>query len=501
MGRKATAIIGYVGFAALVMGCRQTSLDVPVPDPPRPHSQDAGAGDVMKPEAGLVVDAGPGEVGLDASFEDTGLDAALGPDAEVQDVAIPDAEPNVPCSPNQIDHVLKFGIDGVTFMPLSADGRLMGFSTRDRLSPLDLNSDYDAYVIDRLSGRVDLASIAANGGVPGQSRMLNMVGNGRYIVIGSSQPLVPGGIVNNAYLRDRVAGTTTWLSEFPRLLRTPYGRFQTDSTGGLLLFNILISRAPNPNTGVFVYRRGQPEVEPISVDNQGQLADGLNHLIDMTPDGRYVVFSSDSTVLSRISPSSDGRQIFLRDRLMGSTELVCTSSTGAACNRPTAGVGSMSDDGRYVAFISSATNLVSGQPANGLSALFMKDRWTGTVIAEPAAPAPVGLASVSDFALSPDGQHIVVSAGSGDVSGQDPSPCFWGARGFYVRNLTTQRGMRLSCPTAGPSSLFSVPTNGYLEWSGDGRFIGFYSDAEVTPGTLDDRWDAFVFHYCPSDRD
>ena len=77
----------------------------------------------------------------------------------------------------------------------------------------------------------------------------------------------------------------------------------------------------------------------------------------MTPDGRYVAFASYATDLT--SPGTDGEaNVFLRDRWLGTTTLVSTNADGTGGGNSYSDVPSISADGRYVAFESSATNLL-----------------------------------------------------------------------------------------------------------------------------------------------
>src|SRR5439155_25296092 len=98
-------------------------------------------------------------------------------------------------------------------------------------------------------------------------------------------------------------------------------------------------------------------------------------------DGRFValVSLSDNLVPGDTNSAAD---IFVRDRLTGTTERVSVSSTGAQANGNSGllnGMGgpSISADGRYVAFDSQASNLVKGD-TNGAIDVFVRDRLTGT---------------------------------------------------------------------------------------------------------------------------
>src|SRR5437763_1495954 len=94
---------------------------------------------------------------------------------------------------------------------------------------------------------------------------------------------------------------------------------------------------------------------------------GTGVALGMTPDGRYAVFTSTaSNLLAGNTPSGGHRDVYRYDRVTGTTVLVTRSGFSA----PYGGNGdsdlpSISADGRYVAFASSATNLLPGSSTAG----------------------------------------------------------------------------------------------------------------------------------------
>jgi dipeptidyl aminopeptidase/acylaminoacyl peptidase len=92
----------------------------------------------------------------------------------------------------------------------------------------------------------------------------------------------------------------------------------------------------------------------------------------ISADGRFVAFSTWATNFARV----DGQEVYLRDRLLGTTELV-SRSTGGAHGNGGSMMSALSADGRYVAFASGASNFVGGD-ANGTWDVFVRDRTLGT---------------------------------------------------------------------------------------------------------------------------
>jgi YD repeat-containing protein len=137
----------------------------------------------------------------------------------------------------------------------------------------------------------------------------------------------------------------------------------------------------DPGRGI-VYTFGKPAQpyqagvrERVSVSSEGVEADGASGAAVLSADGRWVAFESSAANL--VAGDSNGlKDIFRRDRVSGQTSRVSVDSAGgqadAACSAP-----AISGDGRHVAFHSAATNLVPGD-ANGKSDVFVRDLRKGT---------------------------------------------------------------------------------------------------------------------------
>src|SRR5262249_3071422 len=112
-------------------------------------------------------------------------------------------------------------------------------------------------------------------------------------------------------------------------------------------------------------------VELLSADATGGPTDAPAFDARISADGRYVVFVSAATDLV---PGDTNAQtdIFVRDRSTGATQRVSVSSAGAQANSGSTSP-AISADGRYVVFTSFATNLVAGD-TNGLTDVFLRDR-------------------------------------------------------------------------------------------------------------------------------
>ncbi|HAB17582.1 MAG TPA: hypothetical protein PLX89_18600 [Verrucomicrobiota bacterium] len=122
-------------------------------------------------------------------------------------------------------------------------------------------------------------------------------------------------------------------------------------------------------------------------------------------DGRHVVFTSlaDDLVAGDENGSGD---VFHRDRQTGQLHLVSMDRDEAGSGNGTSGQPIISADGRFAAFVSSATNLVVGD-TNGRPDVFRRDLTSGTTtLVSWAAVGTTEPGSVSEFAMSADGQRF-----------------------------------------------------------------------------------------------
>lgn len=133
----------------------------------------------------------------------------------------------------------------------------------------------------------------------------------------------------------------------------------------------LVQNDANNGADVFVFERATHAMELVSLSSSNQqVADGQFTDLDVSPDGRFVVFSSpNSFVPEDTGPTWD---VYLRDRSTGTTELVSVAVGGGGGNGASWDP-SISADGTHIAFTSVATNLVE-EPLTGFTAVYVRDR-------------------------------------------------------------------------------------------------------------------------------
>src|SRR5947209_5741595 len=120
-----------------------------------------------------------------------------------------------------------------------------------------------------------------------------------------------------------------------------------------------------------VWAAQNPSTKRVSVDSHGAQGNGGSNDPAISADGRFVAFGSvaSNLVAGDTNAVSD---VFVRDRKTGKTRRVSVDSHGAQGNGATF-LPAISADGRFVAFDSSASNLVAGD-TNAASDLFVRGR-------------------------------------------------------------------------------------------------------------------------------
>lgn len=273
------------------------------------------------------------------------------------------------------------------FPVVSDDGRFVAFrSGSSTLVANDINGTFDVFVRDRQLNMTELVSVDSDenqsfgDGVLGLPRRhLAITPDGRYVAFASiSRNLVPDDADNNydVFVRDRQLGTTEIVcidsdgNHTITFCREPSisdsGRYVAFST-----FAAWDTSDDNGTSDIYLRDRLANSTSRISTHTvaTGQ-PDGASFNPSLSADGRYVAFESASPNI--VTNDTNGKvDIFLRDRFFGFTRLVSTPTGGGQANGDST-LPTVSNDGRYVAFLSEATNLVSGD-TNGVADMFVKD--------------------------------------------------------------------------------------------------------------------------------
>ena len=205
-----------------------------------------------------------------------------------------------------------------------------------------------------------------------------------------------------------------------------------------------------------------------------------------------VVFMSDASTL--VPGDTNGvRDVFVRDRTLGVTELVSVASGGALANSSSA-PGAISDDGRFVAFGSFATNLVAGD-TNGSFDVFVHDRDTGTTERVSVTTGGIeGDGPSSGVAISGDGSVVAFFSSASNLVPGDTNV----VQDVFVHDRDTGVTERVSVSSdeeeVNSESSFSIQGDSSLpQLSFDGTMVSFDSDASnLVPGDGNVFSDSFV---------
>ncbi len=248
--------------------------------------------------------------------------------------------------------------------------------------------------------------------------------NNLLVINGSNSLPVVGAQKFNVFQRDRTNGITLLVSV--NLAGSGGGSGDSIPTavsddGRYALFESdatdLVANDTNGLTDVFLRDVWSNTTVLVSVRTNGFSGNGASRGSTMTPTGRYVAFTSTATNL--VANDTNGiADVFVRDLQTGITVL---ASVGAKATSSYSAIGSesadISADGRYVAFYTVATNLVPGVTNSG--EIFIRDLVASTTTwASAGAHTRLGSNAVSfNLALSADGNFVAYEACNNFVSG------------------------------------------------------------------------------------
>ncbi|MBI2928384.1 MAG: PD40 domain-containing protein [Verrucomicrobia bacterium] len=219
------------------------------------------------------------------------------------------------------------------------------------------------------------------------------------------------------------------------------------------------------------------EFQAVSVAAPGLASaagNGLSGASVVSADGRFVAFVSaaDNLVANDLSRSALGSylDVFVRGLATGKTTLVSVTPDGATSGNGHSVAASISADGRYVAFESEASNLVAND-TNGAADVFLRDLQTGTTVLVSANPAGApGNGASTNPTVTPDGHYVVFESAASDLVAGDTN----GLGDVFVRDLQTGVTTLVSASAAGEPGL---DASRWPVITPDGRYVAFESTA------------------------
>jgi Tol biopolymer transport system component len=325
---------------------------------------------------------------------------------------------------------------------ISGDGRFVAFSSKSgKLVTGDTNKTTDVFVWDRDTEITERVSVGSTGEqAEGISHPTSISPDGRFVVFNSDAP--------NLVENDGVP---------------------TNLEGAL---------------DVFVHDRETNETERISVNTQDDPAEFAPSFGGkITPDGRFVAFGSAAQNLDPLDTDIN-YDIFVRDRELGTTEMVSLKSTGEETMFFTLSP-SISADGRFVAF--DANDELTPDDTNRAADVFVRDRTLGTTtLVSVRTDGSVGAKGGVDPEITPDGRFVLFYSHSKLVAADTNRH-----GDAYLRDLQAGKTMLVSRNHRGRVG------NGHSfssDISADGRYVLFVSMAtNIVQGDTNGEFDYFVY--------
>lgn len=218
-------------------------------------------------------------------------------------------------------------------------------------------------------------------------------------------------------------------------------------------------------------------IKRVSVDSSGNEANGSSSAAAISGDGRFVAYSSSADNLVA-GDTNEARDIFLHDVQTGLTSRVSVSSAGSQGN-DASGSASISGNGRFVTFSSTADNLVGGD-TNEQGDVFVHDVQTGvTRLVSVSSTGEAGNGISQNPTISADGRFVAFSSEADNLVAGDTNE----AGDIFIHEIETGITTRVSVGWSGEQASEGVES---YSMSADGRFVAFTADGEnLVPGEDD----------------
>ena len=274
-----------------------------------------------------------------------------------------------------------------------------------------------------------------------------------------------------------LAATTTLISRRSQKIPSngPSSEPATSATGQFVAFrssatNLDSERCDNGVTHIFVDDRNTGTIRCVSLNANGRAGDQDSLEPSISADGRFVAFTSTATNLAGNKCDNGFNQIYVRDRTSATTTCVSVNSNGQEGNQHSHAA-AISADGTLIAFDSAATNLTGNKCDNGFSHIFVHDLTAGTTsCVSLRTNGDEGNGDNFDPSVSADGRVVVFQSTATNLAPR----CSNGNSHIYMHDLATGE---TSCVSVNNEKQQSDGNSALARVSGDGRFVVFESDA------------------------
>ena len=345
--------------------------------------------------------------------------------------------------------------------------------------------------VDGVTTRVSVGPGGAQGN--SESPEAGISADGRYVVVSSAASNLVAGDTNgtgDVFVRDRWRQVTWRVSVGAGGAQanmnsnlsaiSPDGRYVVFSS----IASNLVAGDTNRITDVFVRDRRTHMTWRVSVGPGHAQANSDSYWPTVSPRGRYVVFLSYASNLVTGDTNNAG-DVFVRHRWRQVTRRVSVGAGGAQANAENYG-GAVTEHGRYVAFTSAASNLVAGDTDNTLD-VFVRDRTTRVTRRVSEGPGGAQANSTSGGeAISAHGRYVVFASRASNLVDGDTN----GTGDVFVWDRKTHVTRRVS---VGPGGAQANAGSEVGAVSPHGRYVAFLSDASnLVAGDTNNIADVFV---------
>lgn len=368
---------------------------------------------------------------------------------------------------------------------ISANGGFVAFrSFADNLVADDTNLRGDIFVHDLVTGENEIASLSSGGRqtINESSNLPTLSADGQFVAFETDA----ANLINNdnnmatdVFVRDRNAEITLRASEAVAGTQgdgdsaddaavSSDGRFVAFRSGATNLVN----GDTNQRDDIFVFDRDTGAIERVSVNSAGEEANAISAQSSISDDGRFVAFVSLASNLGMNDDTNGTADIFVHDRDLDTTERVSIDSSGAGGNGFSQ-LPSVSSNGQFVAFESGATNLVDGD-SNGKFDVFVRDLINETTERVSAGDGGTVEGDEDSFyaSISDDGRFVAFESSATNLVADDTN----GARDAFVHDRDTGETRRVSVDSDGNEGTGGNQGTNRPRISGNGQFIAFEAE-------------------------
>jgi Tol biopolymer transport system component len=333
----------------------------------------------------------------------------------------------------------------------------------------------------------------------GTSGPLGMSDDGRFIVFysyGNNLTYDDWNAQGDVYRYDMLLGITllvsisdaTWLAGDGTVGDTVHRSRMVSPDGRYVMFSSsstdLVTGDTNEATDVFVRDMNDWGLtKRVSLNNGNQIA-GDSVALGMSNDALKLLFATEVSLTA--SDTNETWDVYLYDRTTGvnKTKLVSANAAGAAVG---SGLGVTSETGRYVAFLTEGalnaadTNLENDVYLKDLSTPAAAPKWVSAGMGGAAAQGFAG-----QLTMTPDAKFVAFESSAANIVSGDTNGTF----DVFVKNMTTNAVVRAS--TKSGFAQHPDPQCDSFSLSGDGRYLAMSCEGSgLVPSDTNEFSDVF----------